>query len=89
MDSGGCPLPTESLIKKALILEASGLAGSRGRFLASGGWSFAIERLANKGCCVLDISHISGNRYHCLSAGMLSEVGILLVVVEFWFLRQI
>ena len=49
MDSGGCPRPIESLIKKAFILEASGLAGSRARFLASGRWPLLIESLITGG----------------------------------------
>ena len=48
MDSGGCPLPIESLIKKALILEASGRGGSRVRSLVSGGWPLPIESLIKK-----------------------------------------
>ena len=48
MDSGGWPLPTEGFIKKGLILEASGLVGSRASFLDSGGWPFPIERLIKK-----------------------------------------
>ena len=56
MDSGGCPLPIESLIKKALILKASGLGGSRSRFLASGGWPLPMKEL------ILEPSGLGGSR---------------------------
>ena len=58
----------ESLIKKALSWDASGLVGSRTRFLASGGWPLPIESLIKK-ALILEASGLGGSRARFLASG--------------------